>query len=224
MNEALFFVTLLTNFVTVVAAYKFFGKYGVYAWIAIATVIANIEVLKCVDIFSMPQTLGNVTYGTIFLATDILSEKYGAKSAQKGVFIGFFALLVFTVMTQIDLLYVPNSSDFAGESMKVLFTITPRICFASMFAYFVSNTVDIRLFKMIKQKLPSDKFLWLRNNGATMTAQTIDTFLFTYIGFSGVFGAETLFKLFISTYLLKFVIAIFDTPFLYAAKKIKPGL
>ena len=61
-----------------------------YAWIALATVIANIEVVKCVDIFGMPLTLGNITYGSIFLATDILSEKYGIKSAKKGIFIGFF--------------------------------------------------------------------------------------------------------------------------------------
>lgn len=100
MNEALFFISIILNFIFVMLAYKLFDKTGVYAWIALATIIANIEVVKCVDIFGMPLTLGNITYGSIFLATDILSEKYGIKYARKGVFIGFFSLLILTLLTQ----------------------------------------------------------------------------------------------------------------------------
>ena len=103
INEVLFFISIFLNFVFVTLAYKFFRKTGVYAWIAIATIIANIEVIKCVDIFGMPLTLGNITYGSIFLATDILSEKYGIKSARKGIFIGFFSLIILTVLTQYGL-------------------------------------------------------------------------------------------------------------------------
>ena len=220
MNESLFFISLLINFVGVLCAYKFFGKIGLFSWIAIATVIANVEVLKCVDIFNMALTLGNVTYGSIFLATDILNEKYGVKIAQKSIFIGFFALLMFTLITQIDLHYIPNSSDFAGGAMKTLFTITPRMCFASMFAYFISNIIDVYLYAFVKKMLPSDSFLWLRNNMATMISQLIDTLIFTFIGFVGVFNLNIVFELVVTTYCIKLLIAILDTPFLYIAKKI----
>lgn len=66
MNETLFFIAILLNFTGVIIAYRLFNKTGIYAWIALATVIANIEVIKCVDIFGLPLTLGNVTYGSIF--------------------------------------------------------------------------------------------------------------------------------------------------------------
>lgn len=221
MNEALFFITIIVNFAGVIFAYKFFGKMGVFAWIALATIVANVEVLKCVDIFGMALTLGNVTYGSIFLATDILNEKYGVEEAQKSVYLGFFALLMFTIITQIDLHYISNEADFVGEAMKTLFTITPRICFASMSAYFVSNMMDVYLYKFIRNILPSDKFLWVRNNGATCLSQLFDTAMFTYIGFAGVFSKEVVFQLFITTYLIKVFIAILDTPFLYLAKRIK---
>ena len=220
MNESLFFISLIINFVGVLCSYKFFGKIGIFCWIAIATVIANVEVLKCVDIFNMALTLGNVTYGSIFLATDILNEKYGVETAQKSVFVGFFALLTFTLVTQVDLHYVPNSSDFVAEAMKTLFTITPRVCFASMFAYFISNITDVYLYALVKKFFPSDKFLWLRNNSATMISQLIDTLIFTYVGFVGVFESSIVFELFITTYCIKLLIAILDTPFLYIAKKI----
>ena len=221
MNEALFFITIIVNFAGVIFAYKFFGKMGVFAWIALATIVANVEVLKCVDIFGMALTLGNVTYGSIFLATDILNEKYGVEEAQKSVYLGFFALLMFTIITQIDLHYISNEADFAGEAVKTLFTITPRICFASMSAYFVSNMMDVYLYKFIRNILPSDKFLWVRNNGATCLSQLFDTAMFTYIGFAGVFSKEVVFQSFITTYLIKVFIAILDTPFLYLAKRIK---
>lgn len=221
MNEALFFITIIVNFAGVIFAYKFFGKFGIFAWIALATITANVEVLKCVDIFGMALTLGNVTYGSIFLATDILNEKYGVEEAQKSVYLGFFALLVFTIITQIDLHYISNEADFAGEAMKTLFTITPRICFASMSAYFVSNMMDVYLYKFIRNILPSDKFLWVRNNGATCLSQLFDTAMFTYIGFAGVFSKEVVFQLFITTYIIKIIIALLDTPFLYLAKRIK---
>ena len=221
MNEALFFITIIVNFAGVIFAYKFFGKMGVFAWIALATIVANVEVLKCVDIFGMALTLGNVTYGSIFLATDILNEKYGVEEAQKSVYLGFFALLMFTIITQIDLHYISNEADFAGEAMKTLFTITPRICFTSMSAYFVSNMMDVYLYKFIRNILPSDKFLWVRNNGATCLSQLFDTAMFTFIGFAGVFSKDVVFQLFITTYLIKLFIAILDTPFLYLAKRIK---
>lgn len=223
MNEALFFLSLFLNFVFVTLAYKFFDKTGVYAWITLATIIANIEVMKCVDIFGMPLTLGNITYGSIFLATDILSEKYGLKSARKGVFIGFFTLLVLTLITQIDILFIPNQDDFVQEAMKTLFTLTPRICFGSMIAYLVSNTLDIILYEMIKELSPNNRFIWLRNNVATMTSQFVDTLIFTLISFWGIFSAQIVWQLCVTTYLVKIIIAILDTPFLYIANFIKGG-
>ncbi len=66
MNEILFFTAIILNFICVILSYCFFGKTGVYVWIALATVIANIEVVKCVDISGMPLTLGNIAYGNVF--------------------------------------------------------------------------------------------------------------------------------------------------------------
>jgi hypothetical protein len=220
MNEILFIFILLLNFVAVTLIYKFFGKIGIFSWIALGSVIINIEVIKCVDIFGLPVTLGNATYGSIFLATDVLSEKYGKKYAQKAVFIGFISLLALTTFTQIDLLFIPNSEDFAQNAMQTIFSITPRICLGSMCAYLVSNLLDVFLYEKIRKSIPNDKFLWIRNNVATMTSQFFDTVIFTFLAFFGIFSIKTLIYLCLTTYIIKFFIAILDTPFLYLIKKI----
>lgn len=194
-------------------------KQGLYVWIGIATIIANIEVTKCIDIFGMSLTLGNVIYGTIFLATDILSEIYGDKDSRKGVYIGFLSMITFTLLTQINLLYIPNKEDFVSSSMQIIFQLTPRICIGSLIAYIISNILDTYIYKFIKIKLPSDKWLWLRNNGSTMISQIIDSIIFTIISFIGIFDIKIIIELIITTYILKVIIAVCDTPFIYLSKK-----
>ena len=218
MNEILFFVTILINFIGIILAFKFWKKDGLFVWIGFATIIANIEVVKCIDLFGISQTLGNVIYGSIFLATDILSELYGKKEARKGVYIGFFSMIVFTLMMRVNLLYIPNADDFVSESMGVVFALTTRIAIASLSTYLISNLLDTFTFDKIKEKFP--RHLWLRNNASTMTSQLIDSVLFNFIAFVGVFDGGTLLTIIISTYLIKVIVAALDTPFIYLATKI----
>lgn len=221
MNEILFIITVLVNFIAILLSYRFFKKTGLLIWVAIATIIANIEVTKCIDMFGLSITLGNVTYSTIFLATDILSEIYGGKEARKAVIIGFFSMIVFTILTQIDLLFIPNTQDLVNDSMHTIFAFMPRLCFGSLITYVISNTLDTYLYDFIKNKLPEDKFLWVRNNGSTIISQLVDSILFTVIAFAGIYSWEVIINLSIMTYAIKFVVAVLDTPFLYIAKKIK---
>ena len=83
--------------------------------------------------------------------------------------------------------------------------------------------LDVHLYMLIKKCLPSDKFLWLRNNAATMISQLFDTIIFTCIAFAGVFSNGVVLQLCVTTYLIKILIALLDTPFLYIAKKISPN-
>ena len=55
-----------------------FGKQGLIAWVAIGTIIANIQVIKTVEIFGISATLGNVMFVSIYLATDILNDIFMA--------------------------------------------------------------------------------------------------------------------------------------------------
>lgn len=58
--------------------------------------------------------------------------------------------------------------------------------------------------------------LWLRNNGSTAASQLLDTAIFYGIAFFGIVPLADLIQLIIATYLLKVVIALIDTPFVYA--------
>lgn len=137
-NVLLWILLLLVNFGLIILAYRLFGKVGLYSWMAIAAILANIQVLKTVELFGMVATLGNIIYGTSFLATDILAENHDKKEAKRGVWIGFFSLVATVIIMTICLWFIPHESDFAQSSLETIFSIMPRIAIASLIAYLIS--------------------------------------------------------------------------------------
>lgn len=218
MNEVLFFGTAIFCLLATILAWRVWGKKGLYVWTAIATIVMNIEVVKCVDMFGLAVTLGNILYGSVFLCTDIMSELYGGKESRKLVAVGFFALVIFTAITQLGLLYIPNTQDWASEHLSAVFGFMPRICVASALAYLCSNTLDTYLYDLIGRVT---KWKWARNNFSTLTSQLVDSFLFTIIAFAGVFDWALIIELSLTTYAIKAMFAVLDTPFLYWACKLK---
>lgn len=220
INELLWIGLLIFCFVMVMVAYKLFGKIGLYVWTAIAVILANIQVMKTIEIFGLVTALGNVVYSSLFLVTDIINENHSQKDAKKAVWIGFFVLISMTVIMQITLLFIPDKSDILSEHITAIFSFMPRIAFASITAYLISQFHDVWFFARLKQKFGTRR-LWFRNNVSTMTSQLIDNIVFTLIAFIGIFSWTIILQIFLTSILLKFVVAFCDTPFLYLAKRMK---
>lgn len=221
-NEILWLIFLVVQFGLLVLTYKVFGLTGLYVWIGFAIVAANIQVVKQVNLFGISSTLGNIMYASIFLATDLINEKYGRKKAQKAVFIGFVMLVSFTLITQVALKFAPNEYDFAQESLLNIFSILPRITIGSLTAYLISQTLDVFLFEKIRSKFGTPSQLWIRNNASTLVSQAIDTLIFTAIAFVGVFEFSVVVEIFWFSYVIKIATSLIDTPFVYWMRSIKP--
>lgn len=219
-NELIFFIEVIAVFSGVLLFKKLFGKIGVIAWVAIATVLANIITAKTVDLFGLSNALGTVLFASTFLATDILNECYGKKDAKKAVYIGLLSNIVLIASTQITLLYIPSEIDYANEAMQTLFSLNLRIAISSTVMYFASNMLDVILFDKIKKKTKG-KMLWLRNNISTILCNCVENFLFIGFAFYKVYDISTILIIALSTSVIEVIVAICDTPFLYLAKKIK---
>ena len=221
-NEVIGLGFAILNMIFVLIMYKFFGKTGLFVWVGFATVLANIQVVKLIEIFGLTATLGNAVYGSIFLVTDILNEKYGPKEAKKAVWLGFISLIMMMVIMQVVLLFEPTPDDIAQQSLETIFGLIPRIALGSMIAYIISQYTDVMIFTFLRKLFPSDAAFWIRNNGSTMLSQLLDTLIFTSIAFIGVYSTDVWLSIFISTYVLKFLVSIVGTPFGYMAKRITP--
>ena len=219
-NEAIWLSMLIINFIAIIAMYRKLGLLGLYVWIPMAVIVANIQVLKTVELFGFTATLGNIAYASTFLATDIISENHGKAAANKAVWIGFVSIIAMTVFMNAALWYTPAPDDFAQEALSTIFGLMPRIALGSLAAYLVSQKHDIWAYQFWKKRFPSDKAIWIRNNASTMVSQALDTLVFVTIAFWGQFPLPILVEIFLTTYVIKWLVAALDTPFLYAAKSL----
>lgn len=225
-NELLLLLSFVVIYGGALLAYRLFGTHGLYAVNALATVVANIEVLIVINAFGMEQTLGNVLFAVTFLITDILSENEGKKAARNAVFVGILASVLFLLISQSWLLYKVADSDWASPAFRTLFSNTPRMLFASLSVYAVSQIFDVWLYhawwKLTERKSgDSRRFLWLRNNGSTLVSQLVNTILFNLIAFWGMYDTSTLVSIIAAGYVVYIFTSLLDTPAVYIARRMK---
>ncbi len=218
MNELLWLLMLALNFAAILIVYRVFGRVGLYIWIPIATITANLQVLKTVELFGLTATLGNIVYATTFLVTDILSENYGRKDANRAVGIGFVSLVAVVILMNVALLFEPDASDFAQPHLSAIFAILPRITLASFVAYLISQYHDVWAYHFWRRRFPAERQIWIRNNLSTIVSQLIDSAIFSALAFIGVFPFSVVLEIALTTFLFKVIVAAADTPLVYLAR------
>lgn len=224
-NELLLVISVLVVYGGTILFYRLQGINGLYGWTAFATIAANIEVLILINAFGMEQTLGNVMFASSFLVTDIISEVYGKKAANKAVNIGIMVSFMFIVVSQLWLQFTPSPNDWAMASIEKIFSNTPRLMMVSFLVYAICQRLDVWLYhkwwELTDRKFNNHKkYLWLRNNGSTLISQLINTILFNIGAFWGMYDGKTLVSIIAAGYIIYVVTSIVDTPFVYLARKI----
>ncbi len=225
MNEFLLIASVVFLYGLLLLWFKLFGKIGVYCFTVFATLAANIEVLILINAFGIEMTLGNVLFATTFIATDILSETEGKEEAKKSVHIGILTSISFMILSSSWLFYKPSINDWAMPSIKTIFSSTPRIIFSSLTVYAIVQRLDVWLYHKIwkyteEKSGDKKKFLWVRNNLATITSQLVNSILYNVFAFYGTFSNKTLLTVIVSTFCIGIATSILDTPVVYIARMI----
>lgn len=217
MNLFYGILELLVCFSGVLVMDKLFGKWGLYTWMALAVVFANIQVSKQVDIAGISTALGNVMFASTYLTTDILNEKYSDKASRNAVKIAAGALVAYIVFALFTQAFVPNSYDVVNPGMKLIFAMSVRITTASGLMFVLSNWVDVILYKKIKEKM-AGKHMWFRNNASTILCNCAENFAFSILAFAGTYPVGYCLEVAVAGSVIEMIISLCDTPFLYIAK------
>jgi len=166
-----------------------------------------------------------LAYALTFFASDVYAELYGRRPAQVMVNVGFFLNFVMLALVWSTILapVAPNSPVEAGTFAAVLGPST-SIVIGSLVAYVVSQNWDVLVFHALRERTDG-AHLWLRNIGSTATSQLIDTAIFVTLAFYAVpavlhtsnpLPMSVVGGLIVGQYALKLLIALADTPFVYA--------
>ena len=218
VNELLWLSYLILNFSAVVLAYRFWGKGGLLSVVPLSIVLANIQVGKMMTLFGFDGiTMGNIAYGGIYLASDILTENEGKHYSRKVVSLGFAAMLFTTFIMQIVLKVKVSPDDTMQGALSAVLGFMPRLAISRVCGFAVSQSFDIWSYQFIRKFRPSYRDIWIRNNASTMISQILDNIVFSFLAFTGVYPFKTVIGIIFSTYLLKIVISLLDTPFVYIA-------
>ena len=223
-TELMWVIMLFFCYISILTFLRLFGYVGIFIYCALAVIGANIQVLKTVDFFYSPEpvALGTILFASTFLCTDILSEYFDKNKARMNILIGFCAFLFMTLLMVITIGFKPSSDDWVQESLSNVFTPMTRFFIASMIAYLISQYFDVWFFNYIK-RVTSEKYLWLRNNLSTIASSLVDNTVFSIFAWIllnpepiSVYNVIMIYIL--GTYLLRILLALFDTPLIYLAK------
>lgn len=181
---------------------------------AVLVVTGTVLAAKIVNfgIFTVPSAI--IVAAATFFTTDVISELWGKKQAERVIWFGILGLAIFAV-SQFISVHWPSPIENSLKYDEVM-SQTPRIAVASFLAYFVSQFLDVNVFHLIK-KITNDRFLWIRNNGSTFLSQLVDTIVFISAAFYGTYPNKQIILMICSMLSVKLFIAVLDTPFFYIA-------
>tara|TARA_B100001057_G_C22821584_1_gene939648 strand:+ start:618 stop:1319 length:702 start_codon:yes stop_codon:yes gene_type:complete len=161
-------------------------------------------------------SVGILPYPITFLITDLISEIYGKRAANRvvtaGIFASFFSMGILLVS---DIVPAMESSPVDDATFTKVFSLSPLAVLASMIAYLLAQFVDIRIYHFWK-KLTKGEMLWLRNNFSTFASQFLDTFsVILLLSIFGILPWDLFYGLVLSGFIFKVLVAALDTPLLY---------
>ena len=171
-------------------------------------------------------TVGAICYPLTFLVTDIIGELWGKEKANLAVRWGFICQVVSTAIV-IVARYLPAADPVMQDSYVNLMGQNWVFVAASLTAYMISQHWDVWVFHSLR-----DRFIrkhgstkggkWIWNNVSTCTSQVLDSVIYVLIafglGFGWLFDAgmhSTMINMIIGQIVVKWVLAILDTPIFY---------
>jgi uncharacterized integral membrane protein (TIGR00697 family) len=174
-------------------------------------VLAAVMASKIIKVGPIVVPAGVLAYCLTFLITDVISEIWGKEEAQTVVMGGFITLVLVFVLTSASIVWPPASFWPHQQAYQTILGSSARIMVASLTAYLFSQYHDVWAFHFWK-RLTTDRFLWLRNNASTIVSQLLDSVVFITIAF---YGSLPVMQLIFGQWVVKVVIALLDTPFVY---------
>lgn len=186
-----------------------------------AYISSNVLAVKLVSIFNLTFfDAGVIIFPLTYIIGNILTEIWGFKVAKNVILLAFSCNILFVILTVIaTFMPYPNYIEHTASSFKTIFTVVPRILFASLTAFLVGEITNSWFMAKIK-KATNSKKLWLRTILSSAIGYLLDTVLFVLIAFSGIAPSKDLFTMIIAQYLTKMIIEILGgTPVVYGIVK-----
>lgn len=195
---------VLTAFVVVLLCSNFIG--------AAKQTTLNLPLLGAVTF-----SAGVFFFPISYIFGDIMTEVYGYARDRRAVWAGFGALAFASFMAWVVVSMPPADSEwmktYQGQ-LEGVFGNAWRIAAGSMIAFWAGSFSNSFVLAKLKVKTEG-RFLWMRTIGSTLVGEAVDSSLFCFIAFGGIWATEDVIKVAMAQYVLKTGWEIVMTPVTY---------
>ncbi len=152
-----------------------------------------------------------------YIFGDILTEVYGYGRDRRVVWAGFGALAFASFMAWVVVSLPVGPSDYMKSyqpALEAVFGNAWRIAAGSMVAFWCGSFANS--YVLAKMKIATQgKWLWSRTIGSTIVGEAVDSSLFYFIAFYGIWQTEDVIKVAVAQYVLKTLWEVVMTPVTY---------
>jgi uncharacterized integral membrane protein (TIGR00697 family) len=152
-----------------------------------------------------------------YIFGDILTEVYGYGRDRRVVWAGFGALVFASFMAWVVISLPPAGSEFMKTyqaNLEGVFGNSWRIAAGSMIAFWCGSFSNAYVLAKMKVWMGGRR-LWTRTIGSTVVGELVDSALFYFIAFYGIWATGDVIKIAIAQYLLKTTWEVVMTPVTY---------
>ena len=181
-------------------------------------VVSNVCALKPLTIPGLPFVMmdgGNLLFPISYIFGDVLVEVYGYAQSRRVIWLGF-ALNLFAAATFSLVAVLPPAPGWElNQAFADLLLQTPRVVLGSLAAFWCGSFLNA--WVMAKLKIHTrGRHLWMRTIGSTVAGQAVDSALFTFLAFAGVWPLAVVVQVSLWNFVLKVAYEALATPLTYA--------
>jgi uncharacterized integral membrane protein (TIGR00697 family) len=186
----------------------------VSAWYIAAQMLADITSLKIITFAGLSMDAGTLVYPITFTLRDLVHKAAGIRVARwliiTAAMINLFMALLFWIVSRLP----GDPSVGAQTAFAEVLSPVWRIVIASIIAEVISELVDTEAYRIWIEHV-TQRYQWMRVLASNSLSVPLDSLIFSWAAFGGVFPNMVVWSIFLSNVLVKGVTTLVSLPFIY---------
>ena len=185
-------------------------------------IFSDVGSLRIVMLGGMSIDAGTLIYPLTFTLRDMVHKTMGKKGAQLMIVTAAgFNLLMALYFWLVSILPADMSVGAQAEFGQVLAPLW-RLVFASIVAEVIAELTDTEVYSLWKKRVTA-RHQWSRVLVSNAVSIPLDSLIFCWIAFGGLFEASVVWSIVLSNTLIKFATTLVSLPAIYLVKEKPDG-
>ena len=181
-------------------------------------IFSDVGSLRIVMLGGMSIDAGTFIYPLTFTLRDMVHKTMGKRGAQMMIVTAAgFNLLMALYFWVVSILPADMSVGAQAEFGQVLAPLW-RLVFASIVAEVIAELTDTEVYSMWKERVTA-RHQWSRVLVSNAVSIPLDSLIFCWIAFGGLFEASVVWSIFFSNTIIKFATTLVSLPAIYLVKE-----